>query len=306
MSAVLAACETIRSTASMHALAERAGLDKLRRERAESKACCPFHADRTPSFTIYDADRRWYCHGGCGGGDQLDFVARFWKVGLVEAIRMIDSGALPVVVREPVLDETDKVEKIEQARAIWRAAAPIAGTLAQAYLWHRGIRMQLPDSLRYARLRYGKTGPLYPSLVALVASVDHQFWGIQRTYLNETGTGKAAVSKPKLSLGRVKGGAIRLSPAAAELVICEGLEDGLTLQQEQGRGVWVAAGAGMLPAMRLPVGCNSIVIGADGDAAGEHAAQQAQSAIRKQGRTVRIIRPLDAKDFNAELMERSR
>lgn len=290
----------------MHALAERARLDKLRRERNESKACCPFHNDRTPSFTIYDGDRRWYCHGGCGGGDQLDFVTRFWKIGLVEAIRMIDSGALPVVVREPVEDEPDKTEKVEQARAIWREAVAISGTPAERYLRHRGIFTRLPESLRFARLRYGAKGRTYPALVALVASVDHQFWGIQRTYLNEAGTGKAAVPKPKLSLGRVKGGAIRLAPAAAELTVCEGLEDGLTLQQEMGRAVWVAAGAGMLPGMRLPLGCNSVVIGADGDEAGEQAAREAQEAFVRQGRAARVIRPLEAKDFNLELMERVR
>ena len=92
--------------------------------------------------------------------------------------------------------------------------------------------------------------------------------GIQRTFLNEAGTGKAAVPKPKLSLGRVRGGAIQLAPAAAELIVCEGLEDGLTLQQECSRAVWVAAGASMLPGMELPPVVRQVTIGADGDEAG--------------------------------------
>lgn len=304
MSAVTDACREIRGKASMYALAQRAGLEKLRRERGEFKACCPFHADHSPSFTIFDDDRRWHCFGPCGGGDQLDFVRRFWKVPLVEAIRMIDSGALPVVVREPVDHDTaaEKTEKVEQARAIWRAASPAPGTLAEMYLRQRGINTAIPESIRFARLKYGCKGPLHPCLVALVASADNQFSGIQRTYLNAAGTGKAAVPKAKLSLGRVKSGAIRLAPAAAELVVCEGLEDGLTLRQDLGRAVWVAAGAGMMPAMRLPIGCDSVVIGADADEAGEIAAQAAASSFRAAGRAARIIRPSEGfKDFNAEL-----
>lgn len=40
---------------------------------------CPFHEDKSPSFSIY-TDRngveRWRCHAGCGGGDVIDLVAK--------------------------------------------------------------------------------------------------------------------------------------------------------------------------------------------------------------------------------------
>lgn len=290
----------------MVALAQRANVAKLHRAGHEWKACCPFHLDKSPSFSIYAGDRRWRCWSGCGDGDQLDFVQRQYRVDLVEAIRMIDSGALPIVLRQPC-NETDhldaKIAKIEDARRIWRGAVAIGGTHAEAYLRARGITMRLPESLRFTWLRYGSTGERYPVLVALVASVDHHLCGIQRTYLDPRGPRKAHVPKPKLSLGRIRGGAIRLAPAATYLTICEGLEDGLTLQQEQGRAVWVAAGAGMLPAMRLPDGCTAVVVGADADEAGETSALKAVAVQRECGRVAKIIRPLSPhKDFNAELM----
>jgi DNA primase len=55
--------------------------------------------------------------------------------------------------------------------------------------------------------------------------------------LKPDGSGKAAIDNPKLSLGRIGGGAIRLAPAASELIVTGGIEDGLSLMQELGRPV---------------------------------------------------------------------
>lgn len=195
---------------------------KLQRAGGEFKGCCPFHADRSPSFTIYKGGERFQCFGCGASGDVLDFVQRSQGVSLREAADMLTGGSLPSVHVAPV-PIADKQDRIAEAKAIWRAAQPITGTLAERYLRSRGIHMALPDSLRFARAPYGKRGPDHPVLVAAVASADDRLIGIQRTFLNATGTGKAAVPKPKLSLGRVAGGAIRLAPCARSMVVCEGL-----------------------------------------------------------------------------------
>jgi DNA primase len=49
---------------------------------------CPFHNDKTPSLSVDLMKNVWYCHGGCGGGDQISFVAKmlgFEKNGLAIA-----------------------------------------------------------------------------------------------------------------------------------------------------------------------------------------------------------------------------
>jgi DNA primase len=277
---------------------------KLIRAGNEYKGCCPFHEDRSPSFTIFADGTRFYCFGCGATGDVLDFVQRAHGVGLLKAADMLGAGNLPSVHVRPVPCDHDR-DRIEEARAIWREAQPATGTPAEGYLRSRSLHLPIPDSIRFSHLPYGNRGPSHPCLIAAFASADHKLTGIQRTYLNAAGTGKAAVPKPKLSLGRVSGGAIRLAPCAASLVVCEGLEDGLTLQQEMGRAVWVAAGASMLPNMQFPQGVRSVVIGADGDEAGEAAAQRAAAAFAGRGLKVRIIRPLDGfKDFNDELQEK--
>ena len=108
---------------------------------------------------------------------------------------------------------------------------------------------------------------------------------------------------PKLSLGRVRGGAIRLADPAAELVLCEGLEDGLSLAQELPSAcVWAVPGAGMLSAMCLPPIVARVVIAADNDAPGEQAAMRAAERFASEGRHVQITRPDPAyKDWNDQL-----
>lgn len=275
---------------------------KLIRAGNEYKACCPFHADKNPSFTIFSGGQRFHCFGCGASGDVLDYLMRLHKVALRDAAAMLTGGNLPTVhIAAPPADEGS--DRIADAKAIWRAAEPAGGTLAETYLRSRGIGIAIPESIRFTRLRYGATGAEHPVLVAAVASADNKLIGIQRTYLNGAGTGKAAVRKAKLSLGRVSGGAIRLAPCARSLIVAEGLEDGLTLQQGLGRAVWVAAGASMLPSMIFPQGVGSVAIGGDNDEAGRLSARKAAEVFAHRGIESRVFFPVNAKDFNAELME---
>ncbi len=275
---------------------------KLFKAGNELKGCCPFHDDSSPSFTIFANGERFYCFGCGATGDVLDFVQRAHHVDIRTAAEMLCGGNLPSVDVAMPREIEPGPDRTDEALAIWRNAVSVQGTEAESYLRFRGIHIPIPASIRFARLRYGKRGPEHPCLIACVGSVDNKVVGIQRTYLNLAGTGKASVAKPKLSLGRVAGGAVRLAPAAAELVVCEGLEDGLTLMQELGRAVWVAAGASMLPKMQFPVGVRTVAIGGDGDDAGRKAAHVAAQAFADRGLGSRMFFPLEGfKDFNDEL-----
>lgn len=292
--------EAVKRSVSLVGVAQQAGV-QLRKAGSEWKACCPFHSDRSPSFTIFDGGRRFQCFGCGASGDVLDFIQRAHHVGLREAASMI-GGDLPAMTLpaapQPVVDDRDT---IGEAAAIWAAASPIEGTPAERYLRFRRLVLPLPPSLRFARLRYGKTGVMHPCLISLVVDAQERPTGIQRTYLDDGGS-KAKLPKVKLSLGKVAGGAIRLGAPSDSVTVCEGLEDGLTLQQGGLGPVWAAAGASMLPAMQFPSSVRSVVIGADGDEAGEREAQKAGAAYARRGLDARIIRPLEGfKDFNAEL-----
>lgn len=107
-------------------------------------------------------------------------------------------------------------------------------------------------------------------MVCAIRDVTGAIMGVQRVFLAHDGNGKADVSKPKLSLGRVAGGAIRMGDldTSGIVTVCEGPEDGLSLVEMLGGPVWVAAGSGMMSAMQFPIEVQRVVIGADNDDAG--------------------------------------
>src|SRR5919108_503722 len=55
---------------------ERAGVRLRRVGPTILQGLCPFHAERTPSFTVYLGRQRFWCFGCRAGGDVLDFVQR--------------------------------------------------------------------------------------------------------------------------------------------------------------------------------------------------------------------------------------
>ncbi len=219
---------------------------------------------------------------------------------------MLGGGELPTIEVAPIRERDDgDSDRTADALAIWAAAVPAKGTLAETYLRWRGIDVAIPDSIRFAPLRHRDR--VYPVLVAAVTGADDRMTGIQRTYLADDGQGKADLASPKLSLGKVRCGAIRLAPAAGALVVCEGLEDALTLQQELGVAAWAAAGASMLPSMRFPALVRQVTVGGDNDDAGRASANKAAESFAARGVETRVMFPLSgAKDFNSELMERAR
>ncbi|MEO6092896.1 MAG: CHC2 zinc finger domain-containing protein [Novosphingobium sp.] len=275
---------------------------RLRRAGNEWKGCCPFHSDRTPSFTIFADGERFHCFGCGAQGDVLDYVARLYGIGMVEAASVLCIGDLQKV-ELPRLPSAATPDRAPEALAICARAVSAAGTLAEAYLASRGINPPFPPDIGFSWLPYGNSRPL-PCLVAAVRNLAGKVTGIQRIFLRSDGRGKADLPKPKLSLGNVAGGAIRLGELdeAGTVAVCEGPEDGLSLLAMLGVPVWVAAGASMLPAMQFPAEIHSIIIGADNDEAGRHAARKAAQAFAERGLSVRIIYPLEGfKDFNDEL-----
>lgn len=51
------------------------------------KACCPFHHERTPSFTVSPHKEIFYCFGCHTGGDVISFIAKIEHCSPIEAAR---------------------------------------------------------------------------------------------------------------------------------------------------------------------------------------------------------------------------
>lgn len=82
----------------------------LKKAGKSYKACCPFHDEKTPSFTVAQDKQFYYCFGCGAGGNALGFVMAFDRVDFVTAIEMMAGNAGLEIPREAVRDAV-QVEK---------------------------------------------------------------------------------------------------------------------------------------------------------------------------------------------------
>jgi hypothetical protein len=228
-------------------------------------------------------------------------------------------------------DPDDKKSR-DRALAIWLSAQErLAGTPAAAYLRKRGLNLaaltgkdgapRQPRALRFAPHLYEpSTKRELPALVAGIVDHTGAMVALHRTWLAEYHDGwhKAAVPNPKMTLGRFRGGAIRIWRGAgyrrladekpgATLTLTEGIEDALTIAIEcPERRVWAAVSLANMGSLMLPACIGTVTICADNDAENSRAALGLTRAIDhflRLGREVEIARPpAGVKDVNELLM----
>ena len=74
----------------------------LKKKGANWMACCPFHQEKTPSFSVNPAKDIFYCFGCGKGGSVFNFVMEMERVSFPEAVRIVAEKAnvpLPVMER---------------------------------------------------------------------------------------------------------------------------------------------------------------------------------------------------------------
>ena len=312
--------DRIREVKDRHNLSDVIGrVTKLKPSGREKVGLCFMHEERTPSLYVNDAQGVYLCRGCGASGDLISAAMFIEKTDFVGAMAWLGASDLPRAdpekrIKAAIRDDADRALRADDAAQIWKQTVALEGTPGEVYLASRGITTW-PSSLRFTRTWWwcdyatGETSPDLPAVIGMVEREDG-FSGIQRIFLKSDGTGKAAVGrgKAKLSLGGVRGGALRLGPAARTVLICEGPEDGLSLRQERpGSSVWVALGTANMSKIKYPEIVSKIVICAQNDAAGERATHEAARELMDQGYLVdvRLPRP-EFKDWNDQLIGRPR
>lgn len=61
----------------------------LKRQGKILKGLCPFHNEKTPSFTVYPDTKSFYCFGCGAGGEVITFIRRIENLDFVEAVRFL-------------------------------------------------------------------------------------------------------------------------------------------------------------------------------------------------------------------------
>lgn len=120
----------------------------LRRSSRNLVGLCPFHSEKTPSFTVFPETQSYYCFGCGAGGDVITFVRNIENLDYPEAVRFLAQRAGMTV---PENGEDDaaarlkaRVYEINRLAARWffdRLVAP-EGEAARAYLLGRKLTVQ--------------------------------------------------------------------------------------------------------------------------------------------------------------------
>ena len=119
---------------------------KLIRAGREWKACCPFHNEKTPSFTVND-DKGFYHCFGCGAhGDAIRFLTDHRGMPFMDAVKELAAKAgMDVPAPDPRAKEqaerTASLTDVMAEVARWYAEQlnGLAGAEARQYLKRRGI-----------------------------------------------------------------------------------------------------------------------------------------------------------------------
>ncbi|PXW71604.1 DNA primase [Blastomonas natatoria] len=119
---------------------------KVQRAGREYKACCPFHNEKTPSFTIND-DKGFYHCFGCGAhGDAIRFMTDHQGLGFMDAVKELAAEAgMSVPAPDPraarQAEAKASLHDVCQAAQDWFVAqlGSAAGEEARAYLRNRGL-----------------------------------------------------------------------------------------------------------------------------------------------------------------------
>lgn len=117
----------------------------LKRKSGLLQGCCPFHDEKTPSFTVYDD--HYHCFGCAAHGDAVDFVMAMQGCSHAEAIEYLGEGAQqPLTAPEKKRmaerqeqDEAETAEAIASAQQRWHNAQPLPEN-GHPYLDRKGIK----------------------------------------------------------------------------------------------------------------------------------------------------------------------
>jgi DNA primase len=130
----------------------------LRKSGSRLTGRCPFHEERTPSFSVNAVDKLFYCFGCGKGGDAISFVRELEQLDFAEAVEWLAERFGVTLEYEEMSPQVEEARRrrdrlhavLEQAtsfyeRHLWETAA---GEPVRAYLAGRGLGEEICREFR--------------------------------------------------------------------------------------------------------------------------------------------------------------
>ncbi len=120
---------------------------QLKRAGSNLNGHCPFHSERTPSFTVFPATKSFYCFGCGAGGDVVTFIMKRENLDYRAALELLAARAGITLPEDDRKDDSTGGVKRERVLSMNRDAAKFfhsalyspSGATGLEYLTKRGL-----------------------------------------------------------------------------------------------------------------------------------------------------------------------
>lgn len=116
----------------------------LKKTGANYSACCPFHSEKSPSFTVSPSKQFYHCFGCGAHGSAIGFLMQHAGIGFIEAVEDL-AGSVGLTVPQ---EERHQAQRAQQARR-----APLTELMAQAMRFYRQQLKDSPKAIEYLKQR---------------------------------------------------------------------------------------------------------------------------------------------------------
>jgi len=116
---------------------------KLKRAGANYVACCPFHSEKTPSFTVSPTKQFYHCFGCGAHGTAVGFLMEYGGMGFVEAVKELAQG---VGLKVPEVRSESAQRRAEQGESLHEV-------LLRAAQFYRSQLKDAPHAIAYLKKR---------------------------------------------------------------------------------------------------------------------------------------------------------
>ena len=113
----------------------------LKKAGRDHMACCPFHSEKTPSFSVSQSKQFYHCFGCGESGNAIGFLMEYEGLHFVDAIEMLAESIGVEVPRD------------EQAVRRHDDAKPLYALLDEVALFYRRALREAPEAIDYLKRR---------------------------------------------------------------------------------------------------------------------------------------------------------
>ncbi len=308
----------------------------LKKAGSNMQGLCPFHNEKTPSFTVFESTQSFHCFGCGAGGDVITFIRKIENLTYVEAIRFL---AAKCGINIPEGDGNHKygvrksrILEMNKAAARFFHTALLYSDEAKAYLVKRGLskstvnhfglgyapgRNELivhmkklgytEEELTYARLAGKNEKGIFSffrnRLMFPIIDTSGSVIGFGGRIIDNSSKSKYLNTPETIAFNKGKN-LFAMNYAKDyckdEIIICEGYMDVIALHAAGFKNAVASLGTaltkGQAELIKRYTVSGKAILSYDSDGAGKEAANKGFRILTENGLDVRILRIKGAKD----------